>query len=240
MKAKIKFLGLLLVALCSVALVSCNGSKYDYTTVPNDPLNTQIYTSDNGLKVYMTVNKEAPRIQTYIAVRVGSKNDPAETTGLSHYLEHLMFKGTEQYGTVNYEAEKPLLDAIEAQFEVYRKTTDEAERKAIYRVIDSLSYEASTYFIPNEYDKLMGAIGANGTNAYTGNDVTCYVEDIPSNQIENWAKIQADRFQNLVIRGFHTELETVYEERNMYSAQDGGKLFEALMSSLFPNHPYGT
>lgn len=240
MKTKIKSLGLGLLVLCGMAFASCTGSKYKYTTVPNDPLNTQIYTLENGLKVYMTVNKEAPRIQTYIAVRVGSKNDPAETTGLSHYLEHLMFKGTQQYGTVNYEAEKPLLDAIEAKFEEYRKTTDEAGRKAIYHVIDSLSYEASTYFIPNEYDKLMSAIGANGTNAYTGNDVTCYVEDIPSNQIENWAKIQADRFQNLVIRGFHTELETVYEERNMYSAQDGGKLFEALMSSLFPNHPYGT
>lgn len=240
MKTKIKSLGLGMLVLCGMALASCTGNKYQYTTVPNDPLNTQIYTLENGLKVYMTVNKEAPRIQTYIAVRVGSKNDPAETTGLSHYLEHLMFKGTQQYGTVNYEAEKPLLDAIEAQFEEYRKTTDEEARKAIYHVIDSLSYEASTYFIPNEYDKLMGAIGANGTNAYTGNDVTCYVEDIPSNQIENWAKIQADRFQNLVIRGFHTELETVYEERNMYSAQDGSKLFEALMSSLFPSHPYGT
>ena len=240
MKTKIKSLGLGMLVLCGMALASCTGNKYQYTTVPNDPLNTQIYTLENGLKVYMTVNKEAPRIQTYIAVRVGSKNDPAETTGLSHYLEHLMFKGTQQYGTVNYEAEKPLLDAIEAKFEEYRKTTDEEARKAIYHVIDSLSYEASTYFIPNEYDKLMGAIGANGTNAYTGNDVTCYVEDIPSNQIENWAKIQADRFQNLVIRGFHTELETVYEERNMYSAQDGSKLFEVLMSSLFPSHPYGT
>ena len=240
MKTKIKSLGLGLLVLCGMAFASCTGNKYQYTTVPNDPLNTQIYTLENGLKVYMTVNKEAPRIQTYIAVRVGSKNDPAETTGLSHYLEHLMFKGTQQYGTVNYEAEKPLLDAIEAKFEEYRKTTDEAERKAIYHVIDSLSYEASTYFVPNEYDKLMSAIGANGTNAYTSNDVTCYVEDIPSNQIENWAKIQADRFQNLVIRGFHTELETVYEERNMYSAKDGRKLFDALMSSLFPNHPYGT
>ena len=94
MKTKVKSLGLLWVVLCAVAFASCKGSKYEYATVPNDPLNTQIYTLDNGLKVYMTVNKEAPRIQTYIAVRVGSKNDPAETTGLSHYLEHLMFKGT--------------------------------------------------------------------------------------------------------------------------------------------------
>ena len=240
MKNYFKTLGFSLWVMGSLMLASCSGSKYEYTTVPNDPMNTQMYTLKNGLKVYMTVNKETPRIQTFIAVRVGSKNDPAETTGLSHYLEHLMFKGTQQYGTVNYEAEKPLLDAIEAQFEIYRKTTDEAERKAIYHVIDSLSYEASTYFIPNEYDKLMTAIGASGTNAYTGNDVTCYVENIPSNQIENWAKIQADRFQNLVIRGFHTELETVYEERNMYSAYDSEKVIEAVMSSLFPNHPYGT
>ena len=196
--------------------------------------------SDNGLKVYMSVNKDEPRIQTYIAVRVGGKNDPAETTGLAHYFEHLMFKGTTNFGTQNYEAEKPLLDQIEQQFEVYRKTTDEAERKAIYHVIDSLSYEASKLAIPNEYDKLMAAIGANGTNAYTSFDVTCYTEDIPANQVEEWAKVQADRFQNCVIRGFHTELETVYEEKNMSLTQDSRKVYEATLSALFPHHPYGS
>ena len=151
-----------------------------------------------------------------------------------------MFKGTEKFGTQNYAAEKPLLDAIEQQFEVYRKTKDEAQRKAIYHTIDSLSYEASKYAIPNEYDKLMAAIGANGTNAYTGFDMTVYTEDIPSNQIENWAKIQADRFENNVIRGFHTELETVYEEKNMSLTRDPRKVYEAVLASLFPHHPYGT
>ena len=140
----------------------------------------------------------------------------------------------------NYEAERPLLDRIEQQFEVYRKTTDEAQRKAIYHVIDSLSYEASKYAIPNEYDKLMAAIGANGTNAYTSFDVTCYTEDIPSNQVENWAKIQADRFKNSIIRGFHTELETVYEEKNMSLTQDPRKVSETMLAALFPHHPYGT
>ena len=105
-------------------------SKYKYETVAGDPLNTRIYTLDNGLKVYMSVNKEAPRIQTYIAVKVGGKNDPAETTGLAHYFEHLMFKGTQQFGTSDYAAEKPMLDEIESLFEVYRKTADEAERLA--------------------------------------------------------------------------------------------------------------
>lgn len=224
-----------------LAAGACTSSgKYDYETVPNDPLKARIYTLDNGLKVYLTVNKETPRIQTYIAVRVGGKNDPAETTGLAHYFEHLMFKGTRQFGTQNYEAEEPLLDEIERQFEIYRKTKDEAERKAIYRVIDSLSYEASKYAIPNEYDKLMTAIGSTGTNAYTWYDQTVYQEDIPSNQVENWAKIQVDRFGNNVIRGFHTELETVYEEKNMSLTRDMSKVQEAIFSSLFPKHPYGT
>lgn len=214
--------------------------KYQYQTVPNDPLNTKIYTLPNGLKVFMSVNKDEPRIQTYIAVKVGSKNDPAVTTGLAHYFEHLMFKGTRQFGTQNYEAEKPMLDKIEDLFEVYRVTTDSAERKALYHQIDSISYEASKIAIPNEYDKLMAAIGATGSNAYTSNDQTVYVENIPSNEIENWAMIQADRFENPVIRGFHTELETIYEEKNMSLTSDGDKVVTRLMELLFPHHPYGT
>lgn len=229
-----------LTVLFMLASSLCSAQKtYHYETVPNDPLKARIYTLDNGLKVYLTVNKELPRIQTFIAVRVGGKNDPAETTGLAHYFEHLMFKGSQQFGTQNYAAEKPLLDQIEKNFEIYRQTKDEAKRKAIYHIIDSLSYEASKYSIPNEYDKLMAAIGAKGTNAYTSFDQTVYVEDIPSNQIDNWAKIQADRFENNVIRGFHTELETVYEEKNMSLTKDPRKVYEATLSSLFPHHPYG-
>ena len=212
---------------------------HDYVTVEGDLMKTRIYTLDNGLKVYLSVNPEKPRIQTYIAVRTGSKNDPAETTGLAHYLEHLMFKGTKQFGTNNPEAEAPLLAEIEARYEAYRKLTDPEARKQAYHGIDSVSQVAAQYFIPNEYDKLMAAIGAEGTNAYTSNDVTCYTEDIPSNEIENWAKIQSDRFQNMVIRGFHTELEAVYEEYNIGLSQDQRKLFYTISKMLWPNHPYG-
>lgn len=228
----------LMMVVAAMLFAAC-GSKYAYESVKGDPTQTRIYTLDNGLKVYMSVSKEEPRIQTYIAVRVGGKNDPSETTGLAHYFEHLMFKGTEQFGTQDYAAEKPMLDEIEQLFEVYRKTEDEAERKAIYKRIDSISYEASKLAIPNEYDKLMATIGAQGTNAYTGYDMTVYVENIPSNQVENWLKIEADRFKNVVIRGFHTELETIYEEKNMSLTQDGRKVYEAMNRALFPNHPYG-
>ena len=230
---------LFVLAAVVAAMIVASCSEYKYEKVAGDPLNTRIYTLDNGLKVYMTVNKETPRIQTFIAVKVGAKNDPAETTGLAHYFEHLMFKGTEKFGTQNYEAEKPLLDEIERLFEVYRNTTDAAERTKIYAVIDSVSNEASKLAIPNEYDKLMAAIGAEGTNAWTSFDETVYTEDIPSNQIENWAKIQSDRFENEVIRGFHTELETVYEEYNMSLTRDGNKAYYGLSELLYPNHPYG-
>ena len=169
MTSFIKQLGLAATIATVAVLQSCSGHSYE--TVPGDPLNTRIYTLDNGLKVYMTVNKDEPRVQTYIAVRVGGKNDPAETTGLAHYFEHLMFKGTTHFGTQNYEAEKPLLDQIEKQFEIYRTTTDSLQRRAIYATIDSLSQEASKYAIPNEYDKLMSAIGATGTAHATG--TTC-------------------------------------------------------------------
>jgi predicted Zn-dependent peptidase len=178
--------------------------KYTYETVPNDPLKARIYTLENGLKVYMSVNKEEPKIKFTIATKAGSKLDPAETTGLAHYFEHLMFKGTRHFGTTNWEAEEPLLNEIERLFEVYRTIdeSNEAERNAIYQQIDSISQIASTYAIPNEYDKLMSIIGSSGTNAGTWVDFTNYYENIPSNQLENFLLIQADRFQHPAIRNW--------------------------------------
>ena len=225
------------MAVAVFALSSC--SEYSYEKVKGDPLGTRIYTLDNGLKVYLSVNKEQPRIQTIVSVRVGGKNDPAETTGLAHYFEHLMFKGTDKFGTSDYEAEKPLLDQIEALFEQYRVTTDEKQRKAIYAQIDDLSQQASKLSIPNEYDKLIQSIGGDGCNAWTSYDETSYMSEIPSNQVENWAKIESERFKNAVIRGFHTELETVYEEYNMSLTRDNNKVIQQFLGLMMPNHPYG-
>ncbi len=243
MRKQLKFLGILLL---SISLFITSFSKvysqkqYTYESVPNDPFKTRIYTLDNGLKVYMSVYKDAPRIQTFVAVRAGSKNDPAETTGLAHYFEHMMFKGTSHYGTKDWSMEKPYIVAIDSLFEIYRTLKDDAQRKAMYHVIDSISYIASGFAIPNEYDKLMNIIGATGTNAFTSLEETVFVDDIPSNQLENWATIQADRFSDPVLRLFHTELETIYEEKNMNLANDGRKVYTAMLEGLFPNHPYGT
>ncbi|MEG1572450.1 MAG: insulinase family protein [Bacteroidales bacterium] len=238
-KLKCIFQACLILSFLGISTGVFAQKQYTYKTYPNDPLKVREYTLDNGLKVFLSVYKAEPRIQTYIAVRVGSKNDPAQTTGLAHYFEHMMFKGTEQFGTSDWGKEKILIQAIEGQFEVYRNLVDSAARAQAYHIIDSLSYEASKLAIPNEYDKLMSAIGSTGTNAGTSYDFTNYIENIPSNQLETWASIQSDRFSNAVLRLFHTEIETVYEEKNMSLTNDNRKVNEAILSALFPNHPYG-
>ncbi len=227
---------LLFCALLSVGVQA--REPYKYITFQNDPMDTHVCRLDNGLTVYMTRNAEKPEILAYIAVRAGAENDPLESTGLAHYQEHIMFKGTSQYGTTNYAAEKPNLDAIDSLYEVYGHTTDSLERAQIYHLIDSFSYEGSKIAIANEFDKMMGAIGASGVNAYTSTNRTCYHEVIPSGELRRWAMIESARFQDLVVRGFHTELETVYEEFNMYSTRDQGNVMQAINNILYPDVPY--
>ena len=231
MKRTAKFFCLMSIMLL-VGTMAFAQKTYSYRTFDNDPIGVREYTLDNGLKVYMSVYKDAPRIQTYIAVRAGSKNDPKETTGLAHYLEHMLFKGSHQLGTTDWEREKVELQKIEDLYEVYRRTKDEKRRAEIYHQIDSISYVASTIAIANEYDKSMTAIGSEGTNAFTSNDYTMYVENIPANQLETWAKVEGDRFPNLVLRLFHTELEAVYEEKNIGMAQDNRRVNETMMAAL--------
>ena len=226
-------------------LISCkpmiNAEKpYPYTTVPGDSLHTRIYTLKNGLTVYMSPYHDEPRIYTSIAVRAGSKNDPAETTGLAHYLEHMLFKGTDSLGALDYKKEHTELEKISELYEQYRSTTDIEKRAAIYKNIDSISNVAASFTVPNEYDKILNSIGAQGTNAYTWVEQTVYVNDIPSNKLDQWLSMEAERFRNPVMRLFHTELETVYEEKNMTMDSDSRKIWENLFAGLFKKHTYGT
>lgn len=215
-----------------------NAVNYEYAS--NDPLNARIYTLKNGMKVYLSVYKNAPRIQTYIAVKAGSKNDPANATGLAHYLEHMVFKGTDVFGTKDFKKESTEIKKIENLYEKYRQTTNPVDRKKIYHEIDSISGVAAQLAIANEYDKMLAGLGATGTNAYTSFDQTVYVNEIPSNQIDNWLKIEAERFRKPVLRLFHTELEAVYEEKNRGLDSDDNKVWETVFASLFKKHTYGT
>ena len=230
---------LFIAIMLLTCIIGYSQKTYNYVSVPKDPYKARIYQLDNGLTVYLSVYKDAPKIQCDVAVKTGGKNDPADNTGLSHYLEHLMFKGTDKFGTADFSKEEPLLNEIERLFDVHKAEKDIAKRRIIYHQIDSISKLASKYAIPNEYDKLMAILGATGTNAFTSNDATVYVNEIPSNQLENYLEISAERFRKPIFRLFHTELETVYEEKNMYDDQDDSKLWEKFDRVMFKKHEYG-
>ncbi|MFC4262774.1 M16 family metallopeptidase [Ferruginibacter yonginensis] len=212
---------------------------YTYKYVTNDPAKARFYTLKNGLTVILSPTNKDPRIQCYVAIKAGSKTDPSTNTGLAHYLEHLLFKGTDKYGSLNWAKEKPELDKIAALYEQYNHTTDEVLRKAIYHQIDSISGVASKYSIANEYDKMMSAMGAQGTNAFTSFEQTVYTDDVPAASINKYIAVQAERFRNPIFRIFHTELEAVYEEKNISLDNDNRKVNETLFAELFKNHNYG-
>lgn len=212
---------------------------YTYKYVTHDPTNARFYTLRNGLTVILSPTNKEPRIQCYMAVKAGSKTDPATNTGLAHYLEHLLFKGTDKYGSLDWEKERKELDKIDDLYEQYNKTKDADQRKAIYKKIDSVSGVASKYAIANEYDKMMTSMGAQGTNAFTSFEKTVYTDDVPANALDKYITVQAERFRNPVLRIFHTELEAVYEEKNRTLDNDGRQVFETLFANLFKKHNYG-
>jgi predicted Zn-dependent peptidase len=212
---------------------------YPYRYVTNDPMKTRFYTLKNGLTVILTPNNKVPRIKTLIAVRAGSNSDPKDHTGLAHYLEHLLFKGTYLYGSLDSTKEKGYLDEINNLYDKYNQTTDNEQRKTIYKSIDSISGVAAKYAIPGEYDKMMTSMGAQGSNAHTSVEETVYEEDIPSNAVDKFLALQSERFRNPVFRLFHTELEAVYEEKNRTLDNDINKVWENMLATMFPKHNYG-
>lgn len=213
-------------------------TNLNYSYALHDPWGVRIYTLKNGLKVYLCSDTTSNEIAGMIAVKAGSARDPENATGLAHYLEHMLFKGTPMLGTTDYKNEKILLDKIKDLFELHRKETDPVKAKKIYKKIDSLSYLASKYSIPNEYDKIIQSFGSREYNAMTTHDETVYYTVFPANQLEKWLTIESERFKNPVFRLFHTELEAVYEEKNITMSCDNDRVWDTTASKLFTPTPY--
>ncbi|MFA5139286.1 MAG: insulinase family protein [Elusimicrobiota bacterium] len=205
----------------------------------DDGLKVTVHRLKNGLTVYLSPNHEMPRISAWIATRAGSRHDPADSTGMAHYLEHMFFKGSRKLGTLDYPQESKHLDAIYKLYEELFVTTDTAKRKEIYGRIDRENIAASKYAVPNELDKTYKSLGFKGINAFTSNEMTVYLADLPKNRLDAWAKLESDRFKSPVFRLFQTELETVYEEKNRSNDNPDRILFEALDKALYGAHPYG-
>lgn len=208
--------------------------------VPGDPMGVVVRRLPNGLTVMLSPNHEEPRIETWITTRAGSAKDPADATGMAHYLEHMNFKGTSALGTTDWAKEKPHLDRITELYDRLFSTTGADERAAIYREIDAENQAASQVEVPNELDTLYDTLGFRGLNAFTNDDQTSYTVNIPSNRLETWATVEAARFRDPVYRLFQSEIEAVYEEKNRGMDDKNRNTYETLRRALYPEHPYGT
>ncbi|MCB9702918.1 MAG: insulinase family protein [Myxococcales bacterium] len=206
----------------------------------DDAMAVSVHRLSNGMTVYISTDRQKPSFAAWIAVRAGSRNDPADSTGLAHYLEHMLFKGSDELGTVDYAGEEPHLEKIAELYGQLRETDDPAKRQAILAEIDAETQATAKHAIPNELSRLYGAMGISGLNAFTSDDMTAYIADVPSNRLEAWAAVEGERFRDAVFRLFYPELEAVYEEKNLSLDNPWRRVAEALRAALFPGHPYGT
>ncbi len=229
-----------LISVLSVFfLVSTNGYKGYSAEGDEKKLAITQYTLDNGLTVILNQDNSRPEVFGVVAVRAGGKNDPADATGLAHYMEHMLFKGTQKLGTRDWEKEKPHIDRIFELYEQLAQAPTPEEKERIQLLINEESHKASEYAIPNELSNLINSMGGTRLNAGTGPDYTIYYNKFPASQIYKWIDLYAHRFLNPVFRSFQAELEVVYEEKNMYSDQFQSRLFEEFQKYFFKNHPYG-
>ncbi len=197
------------------------------------------FTLSNGLTVILNEDHSSPEVFGVVMVKAGGKNDPADATGMAHYMEHMLFKGTQELGTIDWEKEKPHIDKIFELYDELGKTTDEAKRKEIQTQINEESLKAAEFAIPNETSNLINEMGGTNLNAGTGPDYTIFYNKFPSSQVEKWIDLYSHRFSEPVFRSFQAELEVVYEEKNLYNDQFQTKLLEEFQKLFFKNHPYG-
>ena len=205
----------------------------------SEKINVEMYTLDNGMTVILNQDNNESSVFGAIAVKGGGKQDPADATGIAHYLEHMLFKGTSDLGTVDYASEKVFLDSIEILYDQLGITTNADKRLQIQKKINNLNIQASEYAIPNEFDRLVESIGGTGVNAFTNDDMIVYISSFPGHQINKWLDINSHRFVNPVFRLFQSELEIVYEEKNRAMDNMFRKLVEEYLYNFFKKHPYG-
>lgn len=205
--------------------------------LPGDPTKTTIHRLSNGMTVYISPDQQKPSVLAWVAVHAGGSYESRTSTGLAHYLEHMLFKGTSQLGTMDYAKEKVHLDKIAALYDDLRKPG--ADRDRILKEIDAQTQAAAAFAIPNELDQLYSQLGVDGLNAFTNNDSTVYVTEVPKNRLEQWARVEVQRYADAAFRLFWPELEAVYEEKNRGLDSPERRVHEAYMRALFPDHGYG-
>ena len=222
-----KFLLSVLLLTCSVAI--CSALTREGLTE---------YKLDNGLTVMLWEDHDQPDVTGYVVVRAGAVDEPAEYTGLAHYLEHMLFKGTQRIGALDWEKEKPMYDSIIALYDQYSEATDPKVREELATQINEISMREAKISSTEDFFNMLDLIGAEGVNAYTSYDLTAYHNSFPAAEMYRWLTIFSDRLINPVFRTFQAELENVFEEYNMYANDPSSQVQKQLFEDIYKGCPY--
>ena len=216
-----------LLLICSVAI--CSAFTREGLTE---------YKLDNGLTVMLWEDHDQPDVTGYVVVRAGAVDEPAEYTGLAHYLEHMLFKGTQRIGALDWEAEKPMYDSIIALYDQYSDEKDSKVREQLATQINEISMREAKISSTEDFFNMLDLIGAEGVNAYTSYDLTAYHNSFPAAEMYRWLTIFSDRLINPVFRTFQAELENVFEEYNMYANEPSSQVQNQLFADIYKGSPY--
>jgi predicted Zn-dependent peptidase len=207
------------------------------------PLPVTEHALKNGLRVLIVERHESPTFSAHVRFPVGSANDPPGFTGLAHFVEHMMFKGTRLFGSTNPEAEEPLLNRLDSLQQAMSAapldTASTAEPLRLQEEYEQVTSEARRLVLPNELWETYRRNGGTNINAVTVRDSTQYYVGLPKNRFELWALLESDRLRSPVFREFSNEREVIREEyRQMVEANASAYLLVSTYHVAFGATPY--
>ncbi len=203
------------------------------------------FTLDNGLKFLVLQRHEVPIVSFHTYADVGAVDEVKGITGMAHLFEHMAFKGTRTIGTRDYPAEAAAMAKVDELFSAVKREERKGDRAdpqvlaGLREQFEQARQEAQKYIVHDEYEEVLTQQGAEGFNAYTSEDATQYIVSLPSNKLELWMMLEADRFAHPVLREFYKERDVVMEERRMMENRPTGRLYEEFLGIAFLAHPYG-
>lgn len=211
---------------------------------PDIKLKVEEFTLDNGMLFLIVERPVTPQVACRVAIRAGSALEERGKTGIAHLLEHMMFKGTKNLGTLDVEKDQKLQAKIEQAYqailaEKQKRRPDMAVIEAKAEEMEQLRCEVQKIYVPQAFSSQLGKNGAEGINAFTSHDETQYVMSVPSDMLEQWFSIVSEQLFEPAWREFYVEKEVVQREWAFrYVNSPEGAAWLDLFATAYTAHPY--
>ncbi len=212
--------------------------------ISNFNIEVKEFTLDNGMLFLVVERSTTPQVAVRLAIRAGSAHEEAGKTGIAHLLEHIMFKGTKNFGTLDVDKDRILQEKIEAAYQAIlgeerTRQPDKDLIRAKLAEMETLRQEVQKIYVPQVFSSQLGKNGAVGINAFTSEDQTQYIASVPSDMLEQWFSIISEQLFEPSWREFYVEKEVVQREwAYRYVNNPNGAAWLDLEATAYTAHPY--